>query len=239
MSNASSPDSEQGVEAPIFKTDEMEEQLDVLRRHDVLEGRLEGTFDRMTRIAADLFDAEAAFVVFLNSSQQWLEDRVGLGRSACRAVASWCTRVVEEDTPLVVDRTRTDTASDAQTQEGEPDFYAGVPVHVSAGTCIGVCAIVDSIPRSFSDSQTRRLGDVGQMISEKLEQRCQASSKRRLARERKEMSHRFQAILEDPNMMVGALDVDGTLVDANETALRYIEEDRESVVGSPIWETPW
>ncbi|MCS3671273.1 PAS domain S-box-containing protein [Salinibacter ruber] len=239
MSNASSPGSEQDAEAPIFKMDEMEEQLDVLRRHDVFEGRLEGAFDRMTRVAADLFDAEAAFVVFLNSSQQWLEDHVGLGRSACRAVAAWCTRVVEEDTPLVVDRTRTDTASDAQTQEGEPDFYAGVPVHVSAGTCIGVCAIVDSIPRSFSDSQTRRLGDVGQMISEKLEQRRQASSKRRLARERKEMSHRFQAILEDPNMMVGALDVDGTLVDANETALRYIEEDRESVVGRPIWETPW
>ncbi|WP_263834968.1 PAS domain S-box protein [Salinibacter sp.] len=239
MSNASSSGSEQGAEAPIFRMNEMEQQLDVLRRHDVFEGRLEGAFDRMTRIAADLFDAEAAFVVFLNSSQQWLRDRVGLGRSACRAVASWCTRVVEEDTPLVVDRTRTDTASDAQTQEGEPGFYAGVPVRVAAGTCIGVCAIVDSTPRSFADSQKRRLGDVGQMISEKLERRRQASSKRRLAREQKEMSHRFQAILEDPNMMVGALDVDGTLVDANETALRYIEEDRESVVGRPIWETPW
>ncbi|WP_263818991.1 PAS domain S-box protein [Salinibacter sp.] len=239
MSNASSSGSEQGAEAPIFRMNEMEQQLDVLRRHDVFEGRLEGAFDRMTRIAADLFDAEAAFVVFLNSSQQWLRDRVGLGRSACRAVASWCTRVAEEDTPLVVDRSQEDTASDAQTQEGEPGFYAGVPVRVAAGTCIGVCAIVDSTPRSFADSQKRRLGDVGQMISEKLERRRQASSKRRLAREQKEMSHRFQAILEDPNMMVGALDVDGTLVDANETALRYIEEDRESVVGRPIWETPW
>ena len=239
MSNASSSGSEQGAEAPIFRMNEMEQQLDVLRRHDVFEGRLEGAFDRMTRIAADLFDAEAAFVVFLNSSQQWLRDRVGLGRSACRAVASWCTRVVKEGRPLVIDRTQEGSGPDPPTPEMGLDFYAGVPVEVSEETCIGVCAIIDSTPRSFADSQKRRLGDVGQMISEKLERRRQASSKRRLARERKEMSHRFQAILEDPNMMVGALDVDGTLVDANETALRYIEEDRESVVGRPIWETPW
>ncbi|MCS3655304.1 hypothetical protein [Salinibacter ruber] len=144
MSNASSPGSEQDAEAPIFKMDEMEEQLDVLRRHDVFEGRLEGAFDRMTRVAADLFDAEAAFVVFLNSSQQWLEDRVGLGRSACRAVAAWCTRVAEEDTPLVVDRTRTDTASDAQTQEGGRTFTPGFRCTSRRGRASG--CVRSSIP---------------------------------------------------------------------------------------------
>ncbi|MCS3857532.1 PAS domain-containing protein [Salinibacter ruber] len=239
MSNASSPGSEQDAEAPIFRMDEMEEQLDVLRRHDVFEGRLEGAFDRMTRVAADLFDAEAAFVVFLNSSQQWLEDRVGLGRSACRAVAAWCTRVAEEDTPLVVDRTRTDTASDVQTQEGEPDFYAGVPVHVSAGTCIGVCAIVDSTPRSFSDSQKRRLGDVGQMISENLEQRRQAHKHEDLAQERAAVCRRYDAIRQDPDMMLGVVEADGTLLETNETSLQYIEAGRDEVLGEPFWETPW
>ena len=239
MSDAASPSSEQGVEAPIFKMDGTGEQLEVLHRYDVREGRLEEAFDRMTRIAADLFDAEAAFVVFLNSSQQWIEKNVGLEPSERRALASWCTRVAEEGAPLIVERTQENDGLGSPTQEMGIGFCAGVPVHVSGGTCIGVCAIVDSTPRPVSESQRRQLEDVGQMISEKLERRRQADAQKRLTRQRKEMSHRFQAILEDPNMMVGALDVDGTLLDANATALRYIEEDRKTVIESPIWETPW
>ncbi len=88
MTHFSSPSSGRDVTAPIFEMDGVKEQLEVLHRYEVHEGRLEEDFDRVTRIAADLFDAEAAFVVFLNSSQQWLEEHVGLGRSERRAVAS-------------------------------------------------------------------------------------------------------------------------------------------------------
>ncbi|WP_263840929.1 PAS domain-containing protein [Salinibacter sp.] len=239
MSNASSSGSEQGAEAPIFRMNEMEQQLDVLRRHDVFEGRLEGAFDRMTRIAADLFDAEEAFVVFLNSSHQWLEEHVDLGRSERRAVASWCTRVVKEGRPLVIDRTQEGSGPDPPTPEMGLDFYAGVPVEVSEETCIGVCAIIDSTPRSFADSQKRRLGDVGQMISEKLERRRQTHKHEDLAQERAAVCRRHDAMRQDPDMMVGVVEANGTLLETNETSLRYIEARREEVIGEPFWETPW
>jgi len=50
---------------------------------------------------------------------------------------------------------------------------------------------------------------------------------------------RFEAIFEDPNMLVGLLEADGTVIDVNETALGYVDADRAELRGVPFWETPW
>ena len=60
-------------------------------------------------------------------------------------------------------------------------------------------------------------------------------------RERRSRRHerRFKAVFDDPNLLVALLDVDGTTRDVNQTALAYVDEDRDSVVGRPFRETPW
>jgi PAS domain S-box-containing protein len=50
---------------------------------------------------------------------------------------------------------------------------------------------------------------------------------------------RFEAIFDDPNLLVGLLDVDETLREVNRTALGYVDADREAVIGEPFPETPW
>ncbi|WP_425601765.1 PAS domain-containing protein [Haloplanus pelagicus] len=50
---------------------------------------------------------------------------------------------------------------------------------------------------------------------------------------------RFEALFNDPNLLVGLLETDGTVVDVNETAVEYIEADRDAVIGEPFWTTPW
>ncbi|WP_137286289.1 MEDS domain-containing protein [Halorussus salinisoli] len=50
---------------------------------------------------------------------------------------------------------------------------------------------------------------------------------------------RFEAIFEDPNILVGLLDPDGTVLDINQTAMEYIDADLDAVTGEPFWETPW
>ncbi|MFB6270353.1 MAG: PAS domain S-box protein, partial [Halobacterium sp.] len=65
------------------------------------------------------------------------------------------------------------------------------------------------------------------------------TERKRRERELRESQHRFEALFDDPNILVGLLDPDGTLRDANQTALSYLDADREDVVGEPFWETPW
>ena len=50
---------------------------------------------------------------------------------------------------------------------------------------------------------------------------------------------RTRAILDQSSQFVGLCRPDGILVEANETALRFAGVSLDSVVGRPIWETPW
>jgi PAS domain S-box-containing protein len=50
---------------------------------------------------------------------------------------------------------------------------------------------------------------------------------------------RFEAMFNDPNILVGLIDIDGSVIDINETALDYIDTELAAITGEPFWETPW
>jgi len=49
----------------------------------------------------------------------------------------------------------------------------------------------------------------------------------------------FKVIFNSTPNLVGLLDLKGNLIEINNTALRFIDIDRNSVIGMPLWETPW
>ncbi|WP_299330884.1 PAS domain S-box protein [Haloplanus sp.] len=65
------------------------------------------------------------------------------------------------------------------------------------------------------------------------------SSRREREQELQRTERQYQAILEDPNILAAVTDTDGKLVEANQTALDYIDADRKSIIGEPFWNTPW
>jgi len=50
---------------------------------------------------------------------------------------------------------------------------------------------------------------------------------------------RFRAIFDQTFQFIGLLDVSGTLLEANQTALTFAGARSEDVIGKPFWETPW
>jgi len=55
----------------------------------------------------------------------------------------------------------------------------------------------------------------------------------------RESERRFHAIFDQTFQFVGLLSPDGTLLEANQTALKFRGLKRSDVVGRPFWETPW
>jgi PAS domain S-box-containing protein len=49
----------------------------------------------------------------------------------------------------------------------------------------------------------------------------------------------YEAMFEDPNILVGVLALDGTVKDINQTAMDYIDTTLDAVRGERFWETPW
>jgi two-component system, cell cycle sensor histidine kinase and response regulator CckA len=50
---------------------------------------------------------------------------------------------------------------------------------------------------------------------------------------------RFRAIFDQTFQFIGLLDVDGTLLEANDTALRFAGVRADAVLGKKFWDTPW
>ncbi|WP_118828552.1 PAS domain S-box protein [Salinibacter ruber] len=76
--------------------------------------------------------------------------------------------------------------------------------------------------------------------AERLIGTYQDVTERRRRRQKLRRSERqFEAVFQDPNLLTGLLDLDGTLRRVNDAALSFIGADRTDVVGRPFWETPW
>lgn len=58
-------------------------------------------------------------------------------------------------------------------------------------------------------------------------------------RELRQSDRRFKAIFEDPNILVGLLEPDGSVISTNETANKYLDANPDEFIGDPIWDTPW
>jgi len=57
--------------------------------------------------------------------------------------------------------------------------------------------------------------------------------------ERKRHERRFEAIFNNTFQFTGLLEPDGTVLEANETALYFGDVDKDDVIGKPLWETYW
>ncbi|GGM60363.1 PAS domain S-box-containing protein [Halarchaeum rubridurum] len=66
-----------------------------------------------------------------------------------------------------------------------------------------------------------------------------AVERRRATVERRENERRFEAVFEDPEMLVGLLAPDGTVQRVNGTAMSFVDAERDDVLGAPFWETAW
>ena len=59
------------------------------------------------------------------------------------------------------------------------------------------------------------------------------------ALDRAEREQRYDAIFNQTFQFTGLMEPDGTLIEANETALEFVDATREEATGKPLWETPW
>ncbi|MFW5660649.1 MAG: PAS domain-containing protein [Oceanicaulis sp.] len=73
-----------------------------------------------------------------------------------------------------------------------------------------------------------------------LANRIENAVERQRARDRQRRAERrFEAIFDDPDRLMAVVDPDGTVRHVNDTAMTYVDVEREDVLGEPFWETPW
>jgi PAS domain S-box-containing protein len=155
-------------------------RLAALKRYKILDTSPEAAFDRITRLAARLFDMPIALISLVDESRAWFKSCVGFGASEVSRSNTLCSFAVLTDEPLIIpDARRDDRFAGNPFVQGEPGvrFYAGAPLLSHDGFNLGTLCLLDSQPRDpLTPAQQATLVDLAAMVVDELELRLAAQN---------------------------------------------------------------
>ena len=111
-------------------------RLDALRRITILDTSAEERFDRITRMARNMFDVPISLVSLVDKDRQWFKSCCGLPVLETPRDISFCGHAILGDGLFVVeDATRDLRFADNPLVTGDPHirFYAGAPLSAPGG----------------------------------------------------------------------------------------------------------
>ena len=147
------------------------QRLQTLRDLKLLDTPPEERFDRVTRLAKQVFGTDIALVSLVDADRQWFKSRQGLDATETPRDISFCGHAILDDRILVVNNaTEDERFCDNPLVCGDPNiaFYAGYPISAPDGSRIGTLCIIDDEPRDVSKEQLQLLRELGRMVEEEL-----------------------------------------------------------------------
>jgi PAS domain S-box-containing protein len=168
-----------------------------LRQYAVLDTAPEEPFDRLTALAAELFDAPIALVSLIDTDRQWFKSRFGVEESQTPREWAFCDHAIRlnvGDTLVVEDATVDPrfSSNPLVTCESGIRFYAGAPLSTPSGHNFGTLCVIDRVPRARpSEASLGRLRTLARIVVDELElgrSRLAVAEQRRLLDLAEEMS---------------------------------------------------
>jgi len=149
-------------------------RLAAVRRYDVLDTPPDGSFDRITALAARLFDVPISIVSIVDTDRIWFKSRYGIDTQEIGRDRGLCASAVCQQDAWVVTDARVDPRTiDNPLVAGELGlrFYLGVPLTTSDGFNLGTLNVIDVEPREVSDEEVETLEDLAAIVVRELELR--------------------------------------------------------------------
>jgi signal transduction histidine kinase len=136
------------------------DRLKVLHALEVLDTSPEPAFDRITRLARNIFGVPMAAISLVDRDRQWFKSRSGVDVEETPRSWSFCSRTILNDEVLVVQDARADLRfADSPLVCTEPGvlFYAGAPLRTDDGFHLGALCIMDTMVRPDLDASQRAI----------------------------------------------------------------------------------
>jgi hypothetical protein len=147
-------------------------RLQALRALRLLDTPREDRFDRFTRMAAAIFDTPFAFISLVDAERQWFKSCVGIDAEETPREVSFCAHAILQRDLFVVSDTLLDDrfAENPVVADGpRVRFYAGCPLVLDSGHCIGTLCLADQRPRELSAEQALLLRDLGALVLKEVQ----------------------------------------------------------------------
>ena len=153
------------------------ERLEAVRRYEILDTPPDGAFDRVTRLAARLFEVPISIVSIVDEDRIWFKSHYGLDAEQIDRAPGLCaSAILQGDLWLVNDATVDPRTLTNPLVRGELGlrFYAGVPLVTRDGYRLGTFNIIDVQPRTLTPEDEQTLRDLAAIVVDELELRLAA-----------------------------------------------------------------
>jgi signal transduction histidine kinase len=161
------------TQADIIPTDERD-RLAAVRRYQILDTPRDGAFDRITELAARVFDVPIAIVSIVDEDRIWFKSHHGVDVDEVGRDPGLCASAILQDDPWIVG----DAASDPRTLANPLvagdlglRFYAGAPLTTWDGHNLGTMCVIDQQPREIEPEDVATLQHLAGVVVHELELR--------------------------------------------------------------------
>ena len=150
--------------------DEEARRLDALHQLNLLDTSPSDSFDRITRMASQLFGLPISAVSLTDRDRQWFKSRVGVEHMSIPRHQAPCAQVAESASTVVIPDLLADSgyADSVLAQQGVR-FYAGAPLVTREGFGLGALCVLGTEPRTASAPEMAALNDLAQMVMSQIE----------------------------------------------------------------------
>lgn len=158
------------MQEPDFPEDESK-RIQALHSLTILDTPAEERFDRLTRLARQMFQVKAALVSLVDSDRQWFKSCTGIDATETGRDVSFCGHSILGDDIFLVPNTLEDKRFfDNPCVTGPPNikFYAGCPLSSLDGSKLGTLCIIDDKPRIFTLDEVTALKDLAAMAEQEI-----------------------------------------------------------------------
>ncbi len=137
----------------------------------ILDTAPEERFDRITRLAKQLFGVETAAISLIDHDRQWFKSKIGLEAEETPRSDAFCDVTIREAKNFTVAVASKDSRFDNNPfVTGNPNirFYAGYPLTTSGGERVGALCVFDPRPRIFTEAEELLLRDLALWVQKDM-----------------------------------------------------------------------
>jgi len=147
-------------------------RMDALHKLNLLDTPPSEAFDRITRMAASLFQLPIAAVSLTDTDRQWFKSRVGVEHTSIPRLRAPCGDVADSGGLLVIPDLLADACfRDSPLAASGIRYYAGAPLTTVDGHCLGAMCVLGHEPRDTTPQELAALRDLASMVMGQIELR--------------------------------------------------------------------
>jgi serine/threonine protein kinase len=166
------------VDAAIIPGNE-DARMEAVHRYGILDTPPDGSFDRITALAARVFSVPIAIVSVVDHDRIWFKSHHGIPAEEINRDPGLCASAILQDDLWVVENAPKDPralANPLVAGEFGLGFYAGAPLTTRDGYNLGTLCILDYDPRVLTPEEAATLRDLAAVVMNDLELRLESRS---------------------------------------------------------------